>query len=185
MGNKIIYRADWATFNREKFIKPILITIILMLIFIVSVFNPTLQPFMIFGIMASIPTLLILLLLYYNRPSKEHDRKEFVYVQFKDKSLKVSLRKEHTLRGNSRNYLIDEVKYPKIAYQVFEVPYSEITSIERSGGTGAQNSYYRIAYSSNAVISRPGIYIPTIVFEEELRQWLVRLGEEHNIKTFP
>ena len=156
----------------------------LILFFIIGLFNSTVKPFVIFGIMAGIPTLAILLLLYFSRPSKEHDNKEFVFVQFKDESLKISLRKEHTLRGNMRDYLIDEIKYPKITYQIFEIPYNSITNIKESGGNGVQNSYYCISYSSDADITKPGIYIRRNNFDVELRQWFVKLGAYYNLKTF-
>ncbi len=184
MENKIIYRGDWATFNREKFIKPIIITTILLLFLVTALFNPTFQPFAIFGLMVSIPTSLILLVLYSNRPSRENDRKEYVYVQFKNNSLKISLRKESELRGHIRAYLIEEINFPKITYQIFEIPYSEITYIKESGGSGVQNPYYGIYCSSDTVITKSGIFIPSNTFEEELKHWLTKLGNTYNIKTF-
>lgn len=178
MENKIFYRREGATYHREKFKKPLNITIILILIFIAGTFNATLLPFAIFGIMGSVSALVILSLLYFNRPSKQHDKQEYVYIQFKANSLKLSLRKDNVLIGDMRKYLIEEVKHPKITYQIFEIPYNKVTAIkEHMSNKYDTRPNYAIYYESNTAIMKPCIIIPKQDFDEALREWFAKLGK--------
>ena len=181
LENKIIYRRKDATYNREKFRKPLIMTIILTPVFILAAFNATLSPFAILGILISGFALVILSLLYFNRPLKQYDRQEYVYIQFKENSLKLCLRENDLLVGDMRKYLIEEVKYPKITYQIFEIPYNKITSIKEymSGNNGQPT--YRIFYGSEAKIMKPCIAVLQQDFDLELREWFAKLLAEKNI----
>jgi hypothetical protein len=175
LENKIIYRRKDATYNREKFRKPLIMIIILTLIFMLVAFNETLLPFAILGIMISGVALVILSLLYFNRPLKRYDKRENVYIQFKENSLKLSLRENDLLIGDMRKYLKDEVKYPKIKYQIFEIPYNKITSIKEymSGNYGRPT--YRIFYESEGRIMKPCVVVLQKDFDSELREWFAKL----------
>lgn len=183
MENRIFYRNEWSTYHREKFIKPIIATSVLMLLSILATFNSVLLPFAILGIMGSGSALVLLSLLYFNRPSQSYDKKEYVYVQFKDNSLKLSLREDHLLIGDMKKYLIEEVKYPKIKYQIFEVPYNKIIAIkEHMSSNHNSRPHYTVYYESTALI-QPYIIVYEEIFDSELRNYFAKLGQLYNFKT--
>ncbi len=89
----------------------------------------------------------------------------------------------YIMMGEMKKYLIEEKKFPKIKYQIFEIPYKDIIKIEENRGN--QSEYrkslptYSICYGHNS-FKAPCIYIEKFDFPKELKVWLKRVVDTYD-----